>query len=342
MTPATPHCRPTRRGFPIALALALLAGVRAPAHAAAPPPSQPMVVRVIHAFYEDKAAYFVVTEASTQGLAIQLGLATGRPVTVALPLAHVDDLAATDPAKRGSADSFRVVNGRFSSQSMVFDSAPPDTTYSPIWRVVDVSWVSPADAELLTSTDQIQAAAAAGKLKVTPTTDFFNGPVIFNEADNYTIGVATALDPGHVVTLPAFTALYDGAPFAFLNLDSSNQAVATREKINFAPKLANAGQAISKIFLVENPLTGAPGSGNPDQRIVLGDAPTAVGPTNTAEDYTPLWAALWFHFNMPSSHNPLVGSDDEIGKATGPAADQVALTDLGTVLNCPVVAIIPR
>lgn len=339
MSSGSPHCGPARQGLPIALALALLAGAQAPARAAARPVSQPMAVRVLHAYYEDKAVYFVVTEASTPGLAMQLGLATGRPVTLAPPLAHVDDLAAADPAKRGSADSFRVVNGPFSGQSMIFDSAPPDTTYSPIWRVVDVRWTSPADAELLTSTDQIQDEVAAGKVTVTPTTGFFNGPVVFNEADNYTIGAATALDPGHAVTLPAFTALYDGAPFLILNLDSSNEAVATREKINFAPKLANAAQAISKIFLVENPLTGAPGSGNPDQRIVLGEAPTAVGPTNAEEDYTPLWTASWFHFNMPSDHNPLVGSDDDIGSATGPAADQVAVTDLGTVLNCPVVAI---
>jgi hypothetical protein len=284
----------------------------------------------------------VVTEASTPGLAMQLGLATGRPVTLAPPLAHADDLAAGDPTKRGSADSFRVVNGRFAGQSMIFDSAPPDTTYSPIWRVVDVSWTRPAEAELLTSTDQIQDAVAAGKVSLASTTEFFNGPVVFNEADNYTVGSATALDPGHTVTLPAHGALYDDAPFAILNLDSSNEAAAMREKINFAPKLANAAKAISQIFLIENPLTGAAGSGNPDQRIVLGEAPTALGPANAAEDYTPLWAALWLHFNMPSGHNPLIGGDEDVDKVKGPQADQVAVTDLGFVLNCPVVAILPK
>jgi hypothetical protein len=262
---------------------------------------------------------------------------TGRRV---LPFALA--LAAGDPTKRGSADSFRVVNGRFAGQSMIFDSAPPDTTYSPIWRIVDVTWARPADAEQLTSTDQIQDAVAAGKVSLAPTTEFFNGPVVFNEADNYTIGAATALDPGHTVTLPGHGALYDGAPFVILNLDSSNEAAAMREKINFAPKLVNAAKAISQIFLVENPLTGAAGSGNPEQRIVLGEAPTAVGPDNAEEDYTPLWEAKWFHFNMPSDHNPLVGSDDDIGKATGPDADQIAVTDLGFIQNCPVVAILPQ
>jgi hypothetical protein len=341
MTSGTPHCRPARREFGVALALALLAGAGAPARAAVPPPSQPMAVSILHGYHEGQAVYFVATEASTPGLAMQLSLATGRPVTLAPLLAHVDDLAAGDPAKRGSGDAFRVVNGRFAGQSMIFDSAPPDTDYSPIWRVVDVSWVSPGDAEELASTDQIEDAVTAGKVRLTPTAGFFNGSLVFVQEHAYTIGAATALDPGHTVTLPGHGALYDGAPFVILNLDSSNEAAAMREKINFAPKLANAAMAISQIFLLENPLTGASGSGNPEQRIVLGEAPTALGPDNAEEDYTPLWAAKWFHFNMPSDHNPLVGSDDDIGEATGPDADQIAVTDLGFIQNCPVVTILP-
>jgi len=64
------------------------------------------------------------------------------------------------------------------SQADVFDSVPGDDGYSPLRRVVTVSWVEPAAATVLTNAAAVTAAEADGRIALEETDIVVNFPVL--------------------------------------------------------------------------------------------------------------------------------------------------------------------
>ena len=63
-------------------------------------------------------------------------------------------------------------------QRNVIDVVPGDRGYSPLWRVVMVSWADDASPRVLRSAAQVRAAAAAGEVTLRRTNTVVNCPVV--------------------------------------------------------------------------------------------------------------------------------------------------------------------
>jgi hypothetical protein len=63
-------------------------------------------------------------------------------------------------------------------QRNVIDAAPGDRGYSPLWRVVMVTWADDASPRVLRSAAQVKSAAAAGEVTLEQTTTVVNCPVV--------------------------------------------------------------------------------------------------------------------------------------------------------------------
>ena len=63
-------------------------------------------------------------------------------------------------------------------QSNVIDVVPGDRGYSPLWRVVMVTWAGDASPRVLRSAAQVKAAAAAGEVTLKRTNTVVNCPVV--------------------------------------------------------------------------------------------------------------------------------------------------------------------
>jgi hypothetical protein len=63
-------------------------------------------------------------------------------------------------------------------QRNVIDVAPGDRGYSPLWRVVMVTWTDDANPRVLRSASQVRAAAAGGEVTLKRTGTVVNCPVV--------------------------------------------------------------------------------------------------------------------------------------------------------------------
>lgn len=71
------------------------------------------------------------------------------------------------------------------TQGGVFASAPDpigplsrDAAYSPLWRMVAVTWADPAQARVQTSEEQVLAAEQAGQVRLVRTNVVLNCPIV--------------------------------------------------------------------------------------------------------------------------------------------------------------------
>ena len=80
-------------------------------------------------------------------------------------------------AVKGAPRQFFVQGKAAAGQLAVFGSEPGESDYNPLWTEVIVSWKSGVKPVLLTSDNQINAAAKAGKLTATGNGIVLNAPI---------------------------------------------------------------------------------------------------------------------------------------------------------------------
>jgi hypothetical protein len=207
---------------------------------------------------------------------------------------------------------FQVHGAAAAGQHVVLGTEPGEHSYSPIWRVVGVTWNNGSTPVLLTSDTQIAAARSAGDLTTTMTRTLIDAPVI---ASNVT-------DPSAVTPPRIFKTFYDGHKDGMLATDVSNRTQATARGINFAPMLGTLDRStFPEIYIVK----GNKASG---QLQVLGSEPGE-------KSYSPLWLETNVHWR--SGVTPIVIKSDTRIDALISAGK---LVERGTsiVLNCPVVS----
>jgi hypothetical protein len=133
----------------------------------------------VFAYYDGEEIFFIHTEVSDETIAQALQQMMGSPVPVVPALADVPDEA--------QGDVFVFTNGvkpddtplgPLGFQPDVFDSAPGDAEYTPLRRIVEVTWSAGAEPEVLTSVEQIQQAQSAGRLTLKPTGVVVNAPFL--------------------------------------------------------------------------------------------------------------------------------------------------------------------
>lgn len=120
----------------------------------------------VHGLYAGEEIFFVHTESSDQEVADMLTGMMESPVLVVPALADVPESALGNVYVFTNGVQPDGPRGPFGFQPDVFDSAPGDEGYSPLRALNLVTWHDENAAELLRSTDEVQAAVDDGRLTV--------------------------------------------------------------------------------------------------------------------------------------------------------------------------------
>lgn len=133
----------------------------------------------VFAYYDGAEIAFIHTEVSDPVIAQVLEGMMGSPVPV------VESLAAVPDEARGTVYVFTngivpqdTPAGPVGFQPDVFDSAPGDEDYTPLREIVQVTWTDEADAQLLTTAEEVQAAEAADRVELQDTGVVVNAPFL--------------------------------------------------------------------------------------------------------------------------------------------------------------------
>ena len=89
---------------------------------------------------------------------------------------HINYSAAIGKVK-GAPRQFFIHGKQAAGQISVFGSEPGESDYNPLWEEINVTWKAGATPVLLTSDNQIDAAAKAGKLTETDAHIVLNAPI---------------------------------------------------------------------------------------------------------------------------------------------------------------------
>jgi len=116
-----------------------------------------------HGYYKGQEVAYIITEVSNSNTAKRVN------ATYAPSLAQITV---------GVANFYRFTNGA-PGQLSVLDTVPGDPGYSPLWRIHTVTWKDGGHPELLTSEEEVLAAAASGSVTVEKTDVIANYPVLF-------------------------------------------------------------------------------------------------------------------------------------------------------------------
>ena len=281
----------------LGLVVALVGASFAVANGAPAGRRSPATPSVQMGYYDGHLDAYVSTDASTRAVATEMNVQYS-PNLVAIKLKRLPSI-------------YMVTGTAASGQLAIFGSEPGESTYSPIWRDVEVTWESGATPVLLTSDTQIDQLAAAGQLTEMRTKVRVNCPVI-------AVDVAAG---STVAALPVFQTFYDGHEDGMLATDVSTEAKATAAHINYSPVLATLDpELFPEIYIVR----GAMATG---QLNVLGSEP---GEAN----YSPLWRETIVHWRRGVTPT-VIKSDTQIDRLV--AAGKVFERGTTVVLNCPVV-----
>lgn len=126
----------------------------------------PPQVPAVHGFYAGGEILFIHTEASDSKVADMLTGMMGSPVIVVPRLADVPDSALGTVYVFTNGVRPDGPRGPLGFQPDVFDSAPGDRGYSPLRALNLVTWRDEAQATVLRSATDVEAAIADGRLSV--------------------------------------------------------------------------------------------------------------------------------------------------------------------------------
>jgi plastocyanin len=266
------------------------------AHGAAAPHRALPTPPVQMSYYDDHLDAIVTTDTSAKRQA------------KALSINYSPQLAAL---RRKPFPAIYLVEGTAADgQLWVLGSEPGESSYSPVWREVLVTWTQGVTPVLLTSDTQIDALAVSGDLTETITDRLLNSTVIAED-----VASGATVDPPTV-----FATSYDGHEDGMLATDVSTRAQATAEQINYSAVMAKLNAEIfPELYIVRGRMAAR-------QRMVLGSEPGEP-------DYSPLWRETivrWRNGVTPT----VIKSDTQIDRLI--EAGKVTERETTVLLNCPV------
>lgn len=129
-------------------------------------------------------------------------------------------------------------------------------------------------------------------------------------------------------TLPVVFCWYKGEVLFYIRTDTSDQATAQQQGLNYVPQLANvltsSPKAYDDIYTVTNFR----------QFNVVPSAPDPVGPNSADQDYQPLWQVSQVTWNTGSKPRTLRSEEEILAAAQG---GEVTITKTNVVINCPII-----
>lgn len=146
--------------------------------AATPPASLPAVQMPVHqGWFDGEAVFYVTTDVSDAQVAAKHRANFAPRLADALPR------GPAQPGQPSSVDKVYAVTNF--EQASVFASAPlpmgpssRDRAYSPLWRMVTVTWAAGHTPRRLTSEEQVLAAAETGAVRLEATNVVLNCPIV--------------------------------------------------------------------------------------------------------------------------------------------------------------------
>ncbi len=128
-------------------------------------------------WFEGETVFYVTTDVS------DAAVAHDKRANFAPRLADTLPRGTPVPGQPSSVDKVYAVTNF--QQASIFASAPQpmgplnrDAAYSPLWRMVKVTWVAAGQATTLKSEEQVLAASDAGAVRLEPTQVVLNCPIV--------------------------------------------------------------------------------------------------------------------------------------------------------------------
>lgn len=189
-------CRALWQPIAAALVAALwLVGCASPAQQATEASLQ---LPMLQGWFEGEVVFYITTDVSDAEVAMD------KRANFAPRLADALPRGPQRPGQPSSVDKvYAVTNFR---QASIFASAPQpmgylnrDKAYSPLWRMVTVTWVAGREPRTLTSEEQVLVAADAGSVRIKATDVVLNCPIVHRGAKG---GLPGVFLPGAAASAP--------------------------------------------------------------------------------------------------------------------------------------------
>lgn len=129
-------------------------------------------------------------------------------------------------------------------------------------------------------------------------------------------------------TFPLVFCWYRGEVLFYIQIDTSDKAVAQQMGLNYVPQLGNVLTSSPKAYDDTYTFT------NFRQFNVVPSAPDPVGPKSADPDYQPLWQVSKVAWNSGSKPRTLKSEEEILAAAKG---GEVTITQTNVIINCPIV-----
>ncbi|MGI0017481.1 MAG: DUF7482 domain-containing protein, partial [Nitrosotalea sp.] len=237
-------------------------------------------------------------------------------------------------------------NGTQGYQDDVLSFAPSDKQYSPLSKVINVSWNIGRGPFILNSTQAILDANMTGKIKLTVTDTILNTPEIIWDGGALTVRTnkilsdTTSYQNGQVldVDVDNMTATFvghrgwgpDGKTIYYIITAGTPEGPTQTMKIQNVPLLSILGSSARNVYQFANGLQGAGPFGY--QEGISGAQPGD-------STYSPICKISIITWNDPQNVKVLENKNDiDSEKSTGSITVQEATTlDQNYILDCPIV-----
>lgn len=181
------------RARPQAVVLLAAAAAALGGCAASQPPASPAAssvqMPVLQGWFEGEAVFYVTTDVSDAAVAAKHRANFAPRLAAALPR------EPASPGQPSSVDKVYAVTNF--EQGSVFASAPVpmgptsrSRAYSPLWRMITVTWVAGQTPRRLVSEEQVLAAAESGAVHLEATDVVLNCPIVHRGARGGLDGVS--------------------------------------------------------------------------------------------------------------------------------------------------------
>ena len=290
-----------------------------------------------------KTVYYIITDSSNNLVANTISVKQDWTVQVSPVLAHVPI------SSYGNIFVFTngiEGNGTRGYQDDVLSFTPTDKQYSPLNKVIEVSWNVGRGPFILNSTKTILDANMTGKVKLTVTDTILNTPEVIWDGGALDVRTSKVLSDktsyldGQVldVSVDNMTATFvghrgwgpDGKTIYYIITAGTPQGPAQTMKILDVPSLSLLGLSARDVYHFTNGLQGAGPFGYQEgiSSAQLGDSA-----------YSPICKVSIINWNDPKNAKVLENKNDiDYEKLAGEITIQDAMVlDKNYILDCPIV-----
>src|SRR5579872_3775435 len=303
----------------------------------------PISIPMHQGIVDGKTVYYIITDSSNNLVANTISSDQNWKVQLSPVLAHVPSISY------GNIFVFTngiTGNGTHGYQNDVLSSTPSDKQYSPLSKVIEVSWDVGRGPFILNSTKAILDANMTGKIKLTVTDTIMNTPEVIwdggtlNVRTNKVLSDETSYLDGQVlgINVDNMTATFvghrgwgpDGKTIYYIITAGTPEGPAQTMKIQNVPILSILDSSARDVYQFANGLQGAGPFG-------YQEGISSAQPGDST--YSPICKISIIAWNDPQNAKVLENKNDiDFEKSAGNITVQEATTlDKNYILDCPIV-----